>query len=44
MAGGRFLVGKLLGNHPLGRQEENGRMALRGFVGTRIMGVEGSWN
>jgi hypothetical protein len=44
MAGGRVLVGKLLGSHPLGRQEENGRMALRGLVVTYIMGVEGSWN
>jgi hypothetical protein len=44
MAGGSVLVGKLPGSHPLGRQEENGRMALRGLVGTKIMGVEGSWN
>lgn len=44
MAGGRVLVGKLLRSHPLGRQEENGRMALRGLVGTQIMGEEGSWN
>jgi len=34
-------MGKLLGSHPLGRQEENGRMALRGLVVTHIMGVEG---
>jgi len=34
MAGGRVLVGKLLRSHPLGKQEENGRMALRGLVGT----------
>jgi hypothetical protein len=44
MAGGRVLVGKLLGSHPVGRQEENGRMALRGLVGTHTMGVQGSWN
>jgi hypothetical protein len=29
MAGGRILMGKLLGSHPVGRQEENGRMACR---------------
>jgi len=44
MAGGRVLVGKLLGNHPCGRQEENGRMAFRGLVETQIMRVEGSCN
>jgi len=37
-------VGKLLGSHPLGRQEENGRMALRGLVGIQILAVEGSCN
>jgi len=36
MAGGRVLVGKLLRSHPLGKQEENGTMALRGLKGHRL--------
>jgi hypothetical protein len=36
--GYRTVVGKLLGSHPLGRQEENGWMALGGLIGTHYVG------